>query len=145
VAFSFSGARWLSLVCLAAAGFFLMVYTGASNIVTQTVVEEDKRGRVMSLFTMAFMGMAPLGSLLAGYLAAWAGPDNALRVGGIACLAGSAAFLLQLPRLRALVRPVYIRLGILPEMPAGVYPALAPPAAADGQAGSAVAEPAEPP
>ncbi len=134
LAFSFSQTLWLSLLCLAASGFALMVYTGASNTVVQTLVEEDKRGRVLSLYTMAFMGMAPVGSLLIGYLAAWLGPGNALRIGATACAVGSLAFLLRFRQLRAQVRPVYVRMGILPEMPSGVYPALAPPAPTDGRA-----------
>jgi MFS family permease len=125
--FSFSTEPALSLVALAVVGFAMMVHMGASNTVVQTIVEDDKRGRVMSLYTMAFMGMAPLGSLLAGFLADRYGPSVAIRVGAAACVAGSLAFALQFRRLRALVRPIYVSMGILPEMASGVYPAVAPP------------------
>jgi MFS family permease len=127
LAFSFSTSPWLSAVLLAVVGFGMMVQMGASNTVIQTIVDDDKRGRVMSLYTMAFMGMAPVGSLLAGLLAGRYGPAIAVRVGGIACLAGAFLFALQFQRLRAAIRPIYVRMGILPEMPSGVYPGLAPP------------------
>jgi MFS family permease len=128
LAFSFSTSPWLSAMLLGVVGFGMMVQMGASNTVIQTIVDDDKRGRVMSLYTMAFMGMAPLGSLLAGLLAGRYGPAIALRAGGLACLAGAILFALQFQRLRAAIRPIYVRMGILPEMPSGVYPALAPPA-----------------
>ena len=128
VTFSFSTTPWLSLPSLAVVGFSMMVSMGSSNIVVQTIVEEDKRGRVMSLYTMAFMGMSPLGSLLFGsVLARHFGPTNAICIGGVACVAGSLAFALQFQRLRKLIRPIYVRMGILPEMASGVYPAIAPP------------------
>src|SRR5690606_7400647 len=70
MAFSFSRMLWLSLVLLVIAGAGMMVVMAGSNTVLQTIVEEDKRGRVMSLYTMAFFGMMPVGSLLAGSFAA---------------------------------------------------------------------------
>jgi MFS family permease len=127
IVFSFAAEPALAVVSLAVIGFAMMVHMAASNTVVQTIVEDDKRGRVMSLYTMAFMGMAPLGSLLAGFLADRFGPAAALRAGGVACLLGSLAFALQFRRVRALVRPIYVSMGILPEMPSGVYPAVAPP------------------
>jgi MFS family permease len=81
----------------------------------QTIVEEDKRGRVMSFYTMAFLGVAPLGSLLAGALADHIGAANVLRVAGACCIGGSLLFAVRLPALRAHVRPIYARIGILPE------------------------------
>ena len=69
IAFSFSRNYWLSLALLPLAGFGMMQFTAASNTVIQTIVEEDKRGRVMSYYTMAYMGASPFGSLLAGGLA----------------------------------------------------------------------------
>jgi MFS family permease len=127
VVFSFSENLWLSVTVLALAGFATMVNMGACNIVVQTIVEEDKRGRVMSLYTMAFMGMAPLGSLLGGFLASHYGPANAIRVSGGMCLVGALVFALRFHRLREMVRPIYVHMGILPEMPSGVYPAVSPP------------------
>jgi MFS family permease len=86
----------------------------------QTISAEDKRGRVMSFYTMAFLGMAPLGSLLTGTLAAWLGPQITLLINGLLCLGGAAFFGLYLPRLRAQVRPIYVRLNILPPLASGV-------------------------
>jgi MFS family permease len=133
LAFSICGTVWVALLLLAVIGFGMMVQMGASNTMLQTIVEEDKRGRVLSLYTMAFMGMAPLGSLVSGLLAKWIGADGTLRVAGVACLGATAVFALQYQRLRQLVRPLYIEMGILPEMASGVYPALAPPAPLDGE------------
>jgi MFS family permease len=127
LAFSFSDIPWLSLVLLVVVGFLVMVLMGACNIVVQTIVAEDKRGRVMSLFTMAFMGLAPLGSLFAGAVAGRFGPPVALQCGAAVCLLGSVAFASQFRQLRAHVRPIYVRMGILPEMGSGVHPAVAPP------------------
>jgi MFS family permease len=101
-------------------GFAMMVQMAASNTILQTIVDEDKRGRVMSFYTMAFLGMAPLGSLLAGALAARYGLKVAFVVNGVLLLAGAVVFAFHLPRLRFLVRPIYVRLGILPEIAAGI-------------------------
>jgi MFS family permease len=87
----------LSLLLLFAIGFGMMVEIAASNTLVQTLVAEDKRGRVMSFYTMAFLGMAPLGSLLTGVLAAWLGLPIAFLINGLFCLAGAALFGLSLP------------------------------------------------
>jgi MFS family permease len=123
VAFSFSRVLWLSLALMAVAGFAMMTQMAASNTVLQTIVEEDKRGRLMSFYTVAFLGAAPLGSLLAGTLTAPLGAENVVRLAGACCVAGALLFLAELPALRALVRPIYARMGILPEAAAGVQAA----------------------
>ncbi len=111
----FAGSRtyWLSLVLLGMTGFVMMQQMAASNTILQTIADEDKRGRVMSLYTMAFMGMAPFGSLLAGGLAEWVGAPWTLVIGGAACIVAAAVFLVRLPALRAEVRPIYERKGII--------------------------------
>lgn len=86
----------------------------SSNTVIQTIVEDDKRGRVMSLFTMAFLGMAPFGNLFAGSLASNIGAPSTLMVGGSCCIIGSLLFARQLPAIRLLVKPIYTKAGILP-------------------------------
>jgi MFS family permease len=86
----------------------------ASNTVIQTIVTEDKRGRVMSYYTMAFMGMAPFGSLLAGTMAHNFGAPWTVRMNGVAVLLGAAWFATQLPKLRRQIRPIYQEMGILP-------------------------------
>jgi MFS family permease len=110
-----ASAIWLALPLLAAIGFALMVYMGTTNTLLQTIVDEDKRGRVMSLYMMAFMGLSPLGGLFAGWLAGFTPePGDALMVGGVACIAGSVAFAWHRRRLREFIRPIYVRMGILP-------------------------------
>lgn len=79
------------------------------------MVDDDKRGRVMSLYTMAFMGMAPLGSLAGGSLAGRIGAPYTLIIGGASCLIGSFMFAKKLPSIREMVRPIYIRKGVLSE------------------------------
>jgi MFS family permease len=92
-----------------------MVQMASCNTVLQTIVEEDKRGRVMSLYTMAFMGMVPFGSLLAGSLASKIGAPGTIMISGIACILGSVLFARKLPLLRELVRPIYMKKGIVQE------------------------------
>jgi MFS family permease len=116
-AFSQSTALWLSLCLLVLAGAGLMVQMAAANTLIQTLVTEDKRGRVMGLFGMAFQGAAPFGSLLAGWLAGFAGVQEVVFGSGVVVLAGGLVFASQLSRLRRHARPVYVRLGILPESP----------------------------
>jgi len=125
IGFSFSRALWVSAPLLAVVGFALMLQMAASNTLLQTLTAEDKRGRVMSYYTMAFLGMAPLGSLLGGMLADVLGAPMVVRLAGACCIAGSLLFALQLPRLRALVRPLYVQMGILPEVTVAVQGASA--------------------
>jgi MFS family permease len=120
IAFSFSSVLWISLVLLAAVGFFMMMETAATNTILQTIVEEDKRGRVMSFYATAFVGMAPLGSLLAGSLASRIGAVHTVQLAGAMCIAGALLFTRQLPVLRRMIRPIYQRMGILPELTSGM-------------------------
>lgn len=135
VAFSFARGLWLALPLLFLTGFAFMTQAASSNTVLQTIVEDDKRGRVMSFYSMAFMGMFPLGSLLAGALSDRVGAPVTLRLGGILALLGAAAFASQLPRIRAEVRPIYRRLGILPPLASQAEQVLP----ADESAGAAAA------
>ena len=120
VAFSFSRVIWLSLLLMVVTGLGFMVQMAVSNTVLQTIVDEDKRGRVMSFYTMAFMGTAPFGSLLAGTVAERIGAPHTLLFGGIGCILGALWFAQSLPALRRDVRPIYVRIGILPEMATGI-------------------------
>ena len=110
VGFSRSHVFWLSLVLVLLTGFGMMVQMASSNTVLQTVVEEDKRGRVMSLYAMAIRGMAPFGSLLVGGAASKIGAPNTLMISGLLCILGSAIFARKLPALREMVRPIYMRM-----------------------------------
>jgi MFS family permease len=103
----------LSLLLMIFVGFGMMQGLAASNTVIQTLVPEDKRGRVMSYYTMAFVGMAPFGSLLAGALAHRFGASHAVMITGTFCLIGAAWFTTQLKSVRAVMKPIYIEMGIL--------------------------------
>lgn len=115
VAFSRSHTFWLSLLIMVPTGMAMMVQMAASNTVLQTIVDEDKRGRVMSFYAMAFFGSAPIGSLFAGVLASRFGAAVTISIGGTACIAGAVAFFRVLPAVRAATRPIYVKLGILPD------------------------------
>jgi MFS family permease len=123
IGFALSRALPLSLLFLGMTGFGAMAMIASSNTVVQTIVEDEKRGRVMSFFTMAVMGMTPLGSLAAGALADTIGAPATLIAAGIACLATGAVFSIRLPALREVVRPIYVRLGIIPEVAKGLQTA----------------------
>jgi MFS family permease len=120
IAFSFTHVAWLAAPCLAIAGFGFMVQMAASNTVIQTLVDDEKRGRVMSFYMMAFLGTSPFGSLIAGSMSSRIGAPLTLRFGGFCCVAGAVWFARQLPAIRAVVRPIYVKLGILPEMAVGL-------------------------
>jgi MFS family permease len=120
VTFAVMPVLWLALPCLAVAGFGFMVQMASSNTVIQTIVDDEKRGRVMSFYMMAFLGTAPLGSLIAGSLSARIGAAETLIVGGLCCIVGALWFARALPDIRRAVRPIYVRLGILPEMASGI-------------------------
>ncbi len=109
-----------SLALLVAVGFGQMIQLATSNTLLQTMVDEDRRGRVMGFFTAAFVGMAPVGSLLAGALASVIGAPWTLFIGGAACLVGAGVFARKLPHLREKIRPIYVTKGILPGVVADV-------------------------
>jgi MFS family permease len=105
---------WLSLGLLVFVGFGLMQGAAASNTIIQALVPEDKRARSMSYYTMAFFGAAPFGSLLAGALAHRIGAPHTVILTGACCIAGSIWFTLELPKVRAVMRPIYQEMGLLP-------------------------------
>jgi MFS family permease len=115
IAFSVSHVLWLSLPLLLLTGFGMMVQMASSNTVIQTIVDDNKRGRVMSLYAMAFMGSGPFGSLLGGSLASRIGAPATLMLAGASCILASFLFTKKLPLIRELVRPIYMRKGIVRE------------------------------
>lgn len=117
-AFSLSRSLPLSLFLTLALGFGMMVQNVSINTVLQSIVDEDKRGRVMALFTMSLIGMAPFGNLLMGTAARYLGTSLACLIGGSVCLAGGLFFLTRLASLQALIRPIYESKGIRPNEPA---------------------------
>jgi MFS family permease len=117
VAFTLSELFWLSLALLAVVGMTWMVLIAGSNTVLQTLADDAMRGRVMSLFTMMLVGMAPFGSLLAGWLADRFGAPVVVAGGGVGCAAAALVFSAQLPRLRAAAQPILLARGIIGAAP----------------------------
>jgi MFS family permease len=115
ICFGLSRVLWLSMLLMLVTGFGMMQGVTASNTILQTLVDEKMRGRVMSYYTMAFVGMAPFGSLLAGTMAHVIGAPRTVMVSGVACILGSLWFWTQLKTIRKDMRPIYERLGILPQ------------------------------
>ncbi|MCU0455312.1 MAG: MFS transporter [Bacteroidales bacterium] len=126
VAIAFMRIFPVALLLMIFIGLGLMLHTATSNTILQTITEDDKRGRVMSFYTMAIMGTAPFGSLLAGFLAKTVGTSQTIVIGGLSCLAGAFFFFRKLPELKNIVRPVYVRMGIIPEVAAGIQTASEP-------------------
>ncbi len=116
ILFGLSHAVWLSMLLLLLVGFGMMQGLTASNTIIQTIVPEDKRGRVMSYYTVAFVGMAPFGSLLAGALATAIGAASTVVISGVSCILGAAWFLTRMKGIRKVMRPIYEQLGIIPAM-----------------------------
>jgi MFS family permease len=125
IGFALSGWLPLSLILMLVTGFGMMQQMAASNTILQTIVDEDMRGRVMSYYSMAFAGTAPFGSLAAGYVADRIGAPATLMIGGSACILGGIWFVTQLGNIRSQIRPIYVRLGILPELAEGIQTATA--------------------
>ncbi len=115
ISFGLSTSFALSLPLMLVTGFGMMQGLTSSNTIIQTLVDEKMRGRVMSYYTMAFVGMAPFGSLLAGALAHLIGAPHTVIVSGVACILGALWFWTQLPAIRKEMRPIYERLGIVPQ------------------------------
>jgi MFS family permease len=115
ILFGLSHVLWLSMLLMLVVGFGMMQGLAASNTVIQTLVPEDKRSRVMSYYTMAFVGMAPFGSLLAGGLAHLLGAPHTVMITGACCVAGSLWFTFELPAVRNVMRPIYREMGLLPQ------------------------------
>jgi MFS family permease len=114
ILFGLSKWFWLSALLMLVVGFSMMQVMASANTIMQTIVDEDKRGRVMSFYTMAFVGATPFGSLMAGTLADRIGAPLTVIVGGALCIAAAVWFYAHLDAIRKIVRPIYVELGILP-------------------------------
>jgi predicted MFS family arabinose efflux permease len=112
IALSWSRLFALSLALMALIGFSMLVISVSTNMILQTIVDDDKRGRVMSLYTAAFLGVVPLGGLIAGTLADRIGATNTVFAGGVIFFVAAFYLLRQLPLLHRHIRPIYARLGI---------------------------------
>ena len=113
IAFSFSRALWLSIVILPVVGAGMMVQAASANTILQTVVDERLRGRVMAFYSLAIMGMQPIGSLLSGVIAERIGAPMTIFYGALLCLAGALWLAVRRPMLAAHIRPIYIERGII--------------------------------
>jgi MFS family permease len=113
IAFSLSRFLPFSLLAMLFVGLGTIIQVAGSNTVLQTIIDDDKRGRVMSFFTMSFLGIIPFGNLLGGALANRIGATNTLIIDGIACVLGCIVFSRKLPALRTTVRSIYAEKGIL--------------------------------
>jgi MFS family permease len=114
ILFGLSHVLWFSMLLMLVIGFGMMQGMAASNTIVQTLVPEDRRGRVMSYYTMAFVGMTPFGSLMAGGLAHWVGAPHTVMITGSVVILGALWFASRLKALRVEIRPIYQALGILP-------------------------------
>lgn len=120
IIFAFSKNFILSLIILLFAGIGFIALIAASNTIVQTITDDDKRGRVMSFYTMAFMGMAPFGGLSAGAMADRIGGPLTIMISGIVSLICGVILILRLPKLRIITRPVYVKKGIISEVAEGL-------------------------
>ncbi len=131
IVFAFSRWLWLSLLTSFTAGFGMMAHMAASNTIVQTVVDDDKRSRVMGFYTMTVLGMTPIGSLFAAGLVVLLnrlfgttgtpfGARYTVAIGGLLSLAGVIYFIVRLPALRKAARPMFERAGVLPQIATGL-------------------------
>lgn len=119
IAFSFSHSLWISAALLIPVGYALMLEMASSNTLIQAMVPDHLRGRVMAVYSMMFMGMAPIGALLAGFAAHAFGAAETVAAGGVLCILGAAAFARKLPSLRTEGRRLIIAQQAAAGEPAG--------------------------
>ena len=117
--FSWSRYFWLSTALLLPVGFCMMVQMASSNTLIQSMVPDQLRGRVMAVYSMMFMGMAPFGALLGGALADRIGAPVTVSLGAVACIGGAALFRLQLPKIRVEARRLIVAQAVAGGEPAG--------------------------
>jgi len=118
VLFAFSRIFWLSTLLLLPVGFFMMVQMASSNTLIQAMVPDQLRGRIMAVYSMMFMGMAPFGALSAGAIAHRIGAPWTVAMGGLACMAGAAFFWTKLPTFRREARELVMAQGMMAGTPA---------------------------
>jgi MFS family permease len=114
ILFGLSHTLWLSLLLMVFVGFGMLQAASVSNTIIQSLVPEDKRARVMSYYTMAFFGSAPFGSLFAGALADRIGAPHTVFITGAFCILGSLWFTFEMPKLKAVMQPIYQQMGLIP-------------------------------
>lgn len=114
IVFSISRTLWFSMIMMTLIGFGLMSLIVSLNTLLQTIVDDNKRGRIMSLYSMSFIGLAPFGSLFAGTAAHSIGTPRTVQLCGVLCLLAAALFSRKLPEISKLIKPIYTRKGIIP-------------------------------
>jgi MFS family permease len=113
--FALSSLFWLSLALLPLFGFGLIASVASSNTILQTIADEDKRGRIISIYVMTFLGIAPVANFIAGIIAEAVGAQWTVFGCGLALTAFAIWFVVNLRTWRASLRPIYIKQGIIPE------------------------------
>jgi len=114
IGFTWCTQLWPALLLVYASGMGIMLTAGSINTILQTIVEDRLRARIAAIYIMSFLGVSPLGALAAGWAAQYVGPPAALALGGALALCAALAYLAGLPAMRREMRPVYVRLGIVP-------------------------------
>ena len=122
ILFAFSRSLWLSVALLVPVGYGVMLQMSSSNTLIQAMVPDELRGRAMAMYTMMFMGMAPVGSLFAGALADKIGAPWTVAIGGLGAIAGAAVFLRRLPSLRFEAQQLIVAQGLSPAEPSRKSP-----------------------
>jgi MFS family permease len=123
IVFAFSRMLWLSMAMSFTAGFGVMAHMAASNTIVQTVVDDDKRSRVMGFYTMTVLGLTPVGSLLSAGLVVLIGTPYTVAIGGVLSLVGALYFIWRLPALRKAARPMLEKAGVLEPIAKGLQSA----------------------
>ena len=120
ILFSFSRTPWISIPLLVVTGGSMVIHMASCNTIVQTIVDDDKRGRIMSIFSMCFMGIAPFGSLLAGRLTDTIGAPHTILTAGTISLIGGTILGIRLRALHPMIRPIFMQRGVIPEVAQGV-------------------------
>jgi len=119
ILFASSRSLWLSVILLVPVGFTMMVQMASSNTLLQSMSPDQLRGRVIAVYSMMFMGMAPFGAFFAGAIAHRIGAPWTVAIGGLACIAGAIAFGMHLPNIRDRARELILAQGVTAGSPAG--------------------------
>lgn len=113
VAFAWCNLLWLSMALLFVVGACVITIVTSTTTVTQMIVDEDKRARVMAFFTMSFLGVTPIGALFGGAIADHSGVEPVIAAGGAICVLAALLLGRRMPEFREHLRPIYIRLGLV--------------------------------